>query len=191
MFRHSRPGPALTRLPLLASISNDGVIRRWHALTLTPWGDPLTYAPRVDGLAASTAPDGRTLLAAYCDVGTGIRRWDATTGTTIGTVLSHGTSSLSAIAAWTGPDGHIMLACGDFDGRIRRWDATTGVLVPPRLGPRGIIADRVVARARSPGRGRTARSWLPWLSRASAAGMPPQVLRSANHPNMALIPSTC
>ena len=130
--------------PLLASISNDGGIRRWHALTLTPWGEALTYGPRVEDISTSTAPDGRTLLAAYSYGQTGIRCWDATTATTIGNVLRDRNSwPLSAIATWTEPGGHVMLASGASDGRIQRWDATTGVLLPPRMGPRFISPGRV------------------------------------------------
>ena len=127
---------------LLASLGNDGVIRRWHALTLTPWGEPLTCGHRVDTLAASTAPDGRTLLAAYCYEEGGICCWDATTGATVGQLLTdRDIPGPDVIAAWTGPDGHIMLAAEVFGGWIKRWDATIGVLVPPRLERSRVFID--------------------------------------------------
>jgi WD40 repeat protein len=109
---------------MVASIGDDGTIRRWDATAGAEIGDPLLVdAGRPTALIYWSSHDIPMLASGHSD-GT-IRRWDATTGSPIGKPLGGHISPIRALAAWRGPDDQVMLASGHSDGTIRRWDATT------------------------------------------------------------------
>jgi WD40 repeat protein len=110
---------------MVASIGDDGTIRRWDATAGTEIGDSLLVdAGRPTALTYWSGHNGPMLASGHSD-GT-IRRWDATSGVPIGKPLTGHSNWIRALIAWRGPDGHTMLASGSDDGTIRRWDATTG-----------------------------------------------------------------
>jgi WD40 repeat protein len=121
---------AFGRGPVLASLSQAGVVQLWDTATRRELGKPLGGV--VDAIAFS--PDGRTLAAAT-DAGF-VQFWDAAsvkqTGKPVNAsavIIAH-TEQVDAMAF--SPDGKI-LATASGDGTVRLWDVATRRQIRSRI----------------------------------------------------------
>ena len=107
-----------TRLPIIASGSDDNTVKIWdrisgeHKITLNGHTDGVT--------SVAFSPDGNTLASGSWD--NTVRMWDATTGEQKTTLNGH-TDRITSVAF--SPDGN-TLASGSWDNTVHIWDATTG-----------------------------------------------------------------
>lgn len=102
---------------MLASVSDDGVLRIWAAETGQARAELAGHQGRAQGVAF--APDGLTLASAGED-GT-IRLWDVASGEQRKALVGGG-SVLNVVFS---PNGALLASVGD-DRTIRLWDAATG-----------------------------------------------------------------
>jgi WD40 repeat protein len=124
---------ARTRVPDLASASDDTTIKLWdlaafrEVRTLSGHGGP------VIGLAL--APDGRTLASASAD-GT-VKLWDVDTGAELRTL----SGSMGAVDAVDFDGRGTRLAAGGVNGKIQVWDPKTGMELQSMQGAKGPVVD--------------------------------------------------
>ena len=111
--------------PLLASGSDDGMVRLWDPATGDPVGDPLHHPGSVGSVAFGASADGRPLLASAKAVGRNVWVWDPATGDPLGDPLHH-TDLVMSMAFGVGAYGRPLLALGSHDQTVRLWDPATG-----------------------------------------------------------------
>jgi WD40 repeat protein/serine/threonine protein kinase len=109
---------------LIASISGDGVIRRWDPHARRPLGDPIDMGDGAGGWSVAFSADGRTIFSGSGD-GT-VRAWDAATGEPRGGPMRGDRGAVRGIAA--SPDGK-LIASASADGSVRLWDAESSMPV--------------------------------------------------------------
>jgi len=103
---------------LLASGSDDGMVRLWNPATREPIGRPLTgHSSWVNAVAFS--PDGR-LLASGSDDNT-VRLWNPATSEPIGQPLTGHTGAVNAVAF--SPDGQLLASGSGYT--VRLWNPAT------------------------------------------------------------------
>jgi WD40 repeat protein len=102
----------------VVTVSADGRVHVWDALTGSPLGEPLSHPGSVT--AVGFRPDGKILVTGGAD-GT-VRFWNATTWNPLGIELRHGGKVL---AVAFGTDDHTVATAGS-DGTAQLWDAETG-----------------------------------------------------------------
>lgn len=140
---------------LVATASQDGVVRFWDPSTGKVALPPIHHPGQVNAIAFS--PDGRTL--ASCSSGKAAFLWDVPSGSPVVPAMSH-PDEVWAVAF--SPDGK-SLVTGCWDKTVRLWDTATGTPLRTFVGHEG----RVAAVAFSPdgktiasgGFDKTARLW--------------------------------
>ena len=111
---------------LIVSAGDDGLLRRWDAVSGRPVGEPLRgHTGWVWAVSTVRLEDGRTLIVS-AGADRVLRRWDAVSGEPVGEPLRGHTGWVWAVSTVRLEDGRTLIVSAGADGLLRRWDAVSG-----------------------------------------------------------------